>query len=150
IHPSGHFVVPVIDLQGLLPDHREQETRSLAHQEAQYPMHLSTGPLLRTALLRLSAREHVLLLTLHHIITDGWSNGVLVRELTTLYQSYVCGQLSPLPPLPIQYADYAIWQRAWLSGEVLDEQMAYWRKQLADLEPLELPTDHPRPAIQSY
>ena len=101
-------------------------------------------------MVRLQALEHVLLLTLHHIITDGWSTGVLVRELTTLYQAKVSGQPIPLAPLPIQYADYALWQREWLQGEVLQGQLAYWRKQLADLSPLTLPTDHPRPAVQTY
>src|SRR5205807_4460679 len=84
------------------------------------------------------------------IITDGWSTGVLVRELTTLYQAFVTGQPSPLVPLPVQYADYALWQRQWLQGEVLEAQLAYWRKQLAGVSPLALPTDHPRPAMQTH
>src|SRR5262249_36152720 len=95
-------------------------------------------------------REHVLLLTLHHIVTDGWSIGVLAREITTLYQAQVKGEPSDLPELPLQYADYALWQRQWLQGAVLDEQLAYWRKQLADVLPLELPTDHPRPAVKTH
>src|SRR5436305_7206901 len=110
------------------------------------PMGLNLGPLLRTMLLRQDAQEHVLLLTLHHIITDAWSDQVFVRELTTLYQANVSGESSGLAPLPIQYADYALWQRQWLQGEVETGQMAYWRKQLANVAPLELPIDHALPA----
>ena len=119
-------------------------------------MDLTSGPLLRIYLLRLSSQEHVLLLTLHHIITDGWSTEVFVRELTTLYRAYVSGQPSPvglvgsglapdhrLPPLPIQYADYAIFQRQWLQGDVLQRHLAYWKKQLWRAKPLALPTDVP-------
>ena len=150
IHPAGRFVLPVIDLQGLSQEQREQETKWLAKQEAQLTCNLAIGPLLRTHLLRLQLQEHVLLLTLHHIITDGWSNEVLVRELTILYQVFVAGQPSPLAPLPIQYADYALWQRQWLQGEVLEAQLTYWRKQLAHVTPLALPTDHPRLPGQTY
>jgi len=92
----------------------------------------------------------LLLLTLHHIITDGWSNEVLVREVTTLYQAFVQGKPQPLPPLSIQYADYALWQRSYLQGEVLSRQLAYWRSHLAGLSPLPLPTDHPRPPIITF
>ncbi|TMC18165.1 MAG: amino acid adenylation domain-containing protein, partial [Chloroflexi bacterium] len=150
IHATAHFVLPVIDLQGLLLEHREQQTRKLTNMERQHPMCLSIGPLLRTMLLRQDAQEHVLLLTLHHIITDAWSDQVFVRELTTLYQANVSGQSSGLAPLPIQYADYALWQRQWLQGEIETGQMAYWRKQLANVAPLELPIDHARPAMQTY
>ncbi|TMC16603.1 MAG: amino acid adenylation domain-containing protein, partial [Chloroflexi bacterium] len=150
IYQTSRMVVPVIDLQELLPEHREQEMRSLARQEAEHPMHLARGPLLRTALVRQNTQEHVLLLTLHHIITDGWSNQVFVRELTSLYQAAVSGEPPELSPLAIQYADYTLWQRAWLQGSVLDAQMAYWRKQLANMAPLELPIDHARPAMPTY
>ena len=102
------------------------------------------------SLLRLSADEHVLLATMHHIVSDGWSVGIFVRELGTLYEAYAAGKPSPLAPLPVQYADFATWQRRWLSGEVLQTQLAYWRKQLAGVPALlELPTDHPRPAVRS-
>jgi amino acid adenylation domain-containing protein len=144
------YKLPVIDLQGLKSTQREQEARRLARQEAQCPCDLTRGPLLRTYLLRLEEQEHICFLTLHHIVTDGWSNEVLVRELTTLYHAFVAGQPSPLAPLPIQYADYALWQRNWLQGEVLAEQLAYWHKQLAGVSPLNLPSDHSRPAIQTY
>jgi hypothetical protein len=144
IHPAGPYTLPVIDLRGLAEEQREQQVRRLASQERQHPCDLTTGPLLRTYLLRLESQEHVLLLTLHHLITDGWSNGVLMRELTTLYQAFLSGESSPLVPLSLQYADYALWQRAWLQGEVLQASLSYWRSQLAGIAPLELPTDHPR------
>jgi amino acid adenylation domain-containing protein len=150
IHPAGPFTLPVIDLQGLAEEVREQQARWLASQERQHPCDLTTGPLLRTSLLRLGSQEHVWLLTLHHIITDGWSNGILVCELTTLYQAKLRGQPSPLAPLPIQYADYALWQREWLQGEVLQASLSYWRSELTGIAPLELPIDHPRPPVQTY
>ena len=106
--------------------------------------------MLRVSLLRLNLEEHHLLLTKHHIITDAWSNAILVRELTALYWANVYEHPFPLVPLPIQYADYALWHREWLQGQVLDAQLAYWRKQLAHVSPLELPTDHPRPNVQAY
>ena len=106
--------------------------------------------MLRVTLLRLQQQEHVILLTLHHIITDGWSSTVFVHELVTLYRTNVARQQTTLPPLPIQYADYTLWQRQLLQGPLLDAQLAYWRKQLAEVSPIPLPTDHPRPAIQSY
>ena len=113
-------------------------------------MDLTSGPLLRTYLLRLALQEHVLLLTLHHIITDGWSNNVLRRELVTLYQMHVVSlQASDhkLPPLPIQYADYALWQRTFLQGEVLEAQLDYWTRRLGGAPPIALPTDYPRPSV---
>src|SRR5262249_49525489 len=118
--------------------------------EAQRPCDLTKGPLLRTHLLRLRKQEHILLLTLHHIITDGWSNQVFMRELTTLYQAKIVSLPSPLASLPIQYADYALWQRAWLQGESISAGLSYWRKQLVDLSPLILPTDHPRPVMPTH
>ncbi len=150
IHPASDIPLFVIDLQGLQPEQRELEARRLVSLEAQNPSDLTRGPLVRTTLLRVERQAHVLLLTLHHIITDGWSTEVLVRELITLYQAFVARKPSPLSPLPIQYADYALWQRQWLQGEVLDAQLTYWRKQLANILPLELPTDHPRPVVQTY
>ncbi len=98
-------------------------------------------------MLRLAADEHVLLVNVHHIASDGWSVGVFDRELAAAYGAFVEGREPELPPLPIQYADYAVWQRAWLQGEVLAAQRAYWQRQLADLRPLELPTDRPRPPV---
>ena len=111
----------------------------------------STGPLIRGQLLRLGSEEHLLLITQHHIISDGWSIGVLVREVAALYGAFSQGQPNPLPALPIQYADYAVWQRQWLQAEVLHEQVAFWRAHLAGAPGLlELPNDRPRPAVQSY
>jgi amino acid adenylation domain-containing protein len=150
IHPAQRFTLPVIDLQGLQPVKREAEIRSLASQEALRPCDLAKGPLLRVYLLRQETQEHVVLLTLHHIITDRWSIQILVRELTTLYQLYRAGQpLSPVP-LPIQYADYALWQRQWLQGDVLEKLLQYWKDQLAPPLPLlNLPTDYARTPLQS-
>jgi hypothetical protein len=100
-------------------------------------------------LLRLRTEQHVLLLTLHHIVADGWSTGILFRELSVLYEAFSTGKPSPLPDLPIQYADFAVWQRQWLQGEVLEAQLSYWKKQLDDMPTLQLPTDRPRPAVQT-
>jgi amino acid adenylation domain-containing protein len=123
----------------------------LSEQEAQAPFDLARGPLARGRLVRLAADEHVLLITLHHIIADGWSMGVLIDELGRLYASYSRGEDDPLPPLPIQYADYAVWQRRWIEGEQLCAQAAYWRQTLAGAPALlELPSDRPRPAQQDY
>jgi hypothetical protein len=101
-------------------------------------------------LLKLSGEEHVLLLTMHHIVSDGWSMGVLVKEVAALYGAFSQGQESPLPELPVQYADFAVWQRAWLTGPVLEEQLAYWRARLAGVETLQLPADHARPPVQRF
>ncbi|WP_437667767.1 amino acid adenylation domain-containing protein [Sorangium sp. So ce1182] len=142
---------PIVDLQAFAEPALEAEVRRRAEEEGQEPFDLAKGPLLRTTLLRLGEQEHVLVLTMHHIVSDGWSMGVLVRELGALYEAFARGLPSPLPALPIQYADYAVWQRAWLSGEVLEAQLAYWKKQLSGAPPaLELPTDRPRPAVHTY
>jgi aspartate racemase len=141
----------VTDLSHLPAPERKAEAQRLANEEAQQPFDLARGPLLRVQLLRLGEAEHVLLLTMHHIISDGWSIGVLEREWTVLYAAFSAGQSSPLAELAIQYADFAVWQREWLRGEVLEEQLGYWREQLGgELPMLELPTDRPRPAMQSY
>ncbi|MGZ3461589.1 MAG: condensation domain-containing protein, partial [Archangium sp.] len=150
ISPSLSLPLEVVDLSGLPCEQREAELRRLAQEDAQRPFNLSTGPLLRTHLLRLSDSEHVLLLNLHHIISDGWSTGVLVRELAALYEAHLQGNSAPLPELMVQYADYAVWQRQWQS-EVLEQQLSYWKQQLAGVpQALELPTDKPRPPVQSY
>ena len=129
---------------------REAEVRRLAAEEAQRPFDLARGPLLRVCLLKLGEEDHGLLVTMHHIVTDGWSMGVFVRELSALYQAFSTGRPSPLAGLPIQYADFAAWQREWLQGAVLEGQLGYWQEQLAGAPGLlELPTDRPRPAVQS-
>ncbi|HEY6190004.1 MAG TPA: amino acid adenylation domain-containing protein, partial [Pyrinomonadaceae bacterium] len=150
IAPAQPVTLSITDLSQLATDEREAEARRLAGAEAQRPFDLSAGPLLRVSLLKLAEDEHILLFTMHHIISDGWSIGVLVKEVTTLYEAFSAGQSSSLPELPIQYADFAHWQREWLQGEVLDAQLSYWREQLADAPVLQLPTDRPRPAVQSY
>src|SRR5581483_6823229 len=150
IHGQSPCALPVVDLSTLAPSAREREAQLLMRQESGRPFDLTRGPLVRSMLLRWSLQEHLLLLTLHHIIADGWSELVLVRELSTLYQAYVAGEPSPLAPLALQYADFALWQRGWLQGEVLEDHLAYWRKQLAQVPALELPTDHPRPSVQSF
>src|SRR6185312_4668787 len=122
---------------------REDELDQVLREQARLPFDLATGPLIRTCLLQLGNQDHVLLVVMHHIVSDGWSLGVMLREFNVLYDSFSRGAASPLPPLPIQYADYSEWQREWLQGEVLERQLDYWRKQLAGHETLKLPTDRP-------
>jgi amino acid adenylation domain-containing protein len=151
IAPPLALDVPVIDLSELSEPERRAEVRRLADEDGTKPFNLECGPLLRATLLRLSGQEHVALFTMHHISSDGWSMGVLNREVTMIYEAYKQGKPSPLPDLTIQYADFAVWQREWLQGEVLEQQLDYWKRQLADAPPLlELPTDRPRPAAQTY
>jgi amino acid adenylation domain-containing protein/non-ribosomal peptide synthase protein (TIGR01720 family) len=150
VEPELHIPLPVIDLSELPAERQQAEVIRLAAEDARRPFDLQTGPLLRTTLLRLGASDWVFLLSIHHIVCDGWSSSVLARELGEIYTAFVAGCPSPLPELPIQYADFASWQREWLRGEVLERQLAYWRQQLADVPQLELPTDHPRPAQFSY
>jgi amino acid adenylation domain-containing protein len=141
----------VIDLRQLPEPERDAKAKQLIDEEASLPFDLIRGPLLRVKLLKLKDDEHILLLNIHHIIYDGWSAGVLLHELTTLYDAFSRGQSSPLPELALQYADFAIWQRNWLSGETLEKQLSYWRNKLSGALPvLELPTDRLRPAVQSH
>ncbi|HEX7314138.1 MAG TPA: amino acid adenylation domain-containing protein [Pyrinomonadaceae bacterium] len=141
----------VTDLSGLPADEREAASQRLVEEEIRRPFDLARGPLFRASLFRLGEREHTLLLVMHHIVSDGWSMGVLVRELSTLYAAFRQGTEPELTELPVQYADYAMWQREYLSGEVLEEQLRYWREQLGGgLPALELPADRPRPAVRSY
>ncbi|HKV07315.1 MAG TPA: amino acid adenylation domain-containing protein [Thermoanaerobaculia bacterium] len=151
VAPWAPVALPVLDLSGLPPEATEGEARRLLAEDSRTPFDLETGPLLRTGLVRLSPAECFLLLNMHHIVSDGWSVGVFFNELSTLYDAFLSGKPSPLPELPIQYTDYAAWQREWLSGGVLEEQVDYWRNQLAGSPPaLELPTDRMRPAIQTH
>jgi amino acid adenylation domain-containing protein len=150
IGEAKDLTLPVIDLQELAEDKKQQEVLNLATLEAQKPFKLVQKPLLRASLLQLSETDYVVLLTMHHIISDGWSTGILIKEITALYTAFSQCQPSPLSQLPIQYADFAIWQRKWLQGEVLQTQLNYWKQQLGGKLPiLELPTDYPRLAIQS-
>ena len=151
IAPAPIFDVPLIDLEGLGKDALRLELARLSGEETQRPFHLARGPLFRAAALRLAEREHTLLVSLHHIISDGWSMGILFYELATLYGAFAQGVPSPLPELPIQYADFAVWQRAWLSGDRLAAELDYWRRHLDGIpESLELPYDHPRPVVESF
>ncbi|WP_158623685.1 non-ribosomal peptide synthetase [Corallococcus llansteffanensis] len=151
IAPAGTMALPVSDLTGVPAEAREAEVRRCIQEEAGRAFDLLQGPLLRGRLLKLGAGEHVLVLTMHHIVSDGWSMGVLIREVALLYAAGVSGQPSPLPELPLQYADYAVWQREWMRGEVLEKQLAWWRLELTGApQALELPTDHARPEVQGF
>ncbi|MCP3059792.1 amino acid adenylation domain-containing protein, partial [Myxococcus sp. K38C18041901] len=151
IAPSLALPLTCVDLQQVPVDEREERLTQLSEEAARQPFDLSQGPLIRVALLRADERKHILLLTMHHIVSDGWSMDVLFRELNALYTAFTRDASSPLSALPIQYADFAVWQRQWLQGERLDAQLAYWKEQLAGAPPvLPLPTDFPRPAIQTF
>ena len=142
--------MPMIDLSSVAAPEREAQMQRYVGEEARRPFDLNRGPLLRMTVLRLEGEEHVLLLTFHHIVSDGWSMGIFLRELTALYGAFCMGGRSPLPELPIQYANFAAWQRQWLQGEVLERQLSYWRKQLEGVSTLEFPTDCPRPKVQTF
>ena len=151
INQNSGFKLPVHDLQELDESQRQLRVSAWAEKDARLRFDLTKGLLLRATLLRLGETEHVLLLSIHHIVSDGWSVGVFVRELAALYEAYTAGRSSPLPELSIQYADFGAWQRDWLQGERLEEQLSYWRAQLSAAPPLlALPTDRPRPPVQSY
>src|SRR5205085_3292949 len=150
VAPGLHIALPVTDLRPLPEGLYEQETLRLSEQEARRAFDLGHGPLLRACLLRLREREHVLLVTIHHIVCDGWSLTIFAKELAALYEAISLNQASPLADLPVQYADFASWQRQWLSGGVLGAQLPYWKQHLDGAQPLELPGDKPRPAVGTY
>jgi amino acid adenylation domain-containing protein len=151
IGDSQPVELSVVDLRQVPEADREAEMYCQLRQAAQRPFDLSRDIMLRATLLQLGAGEHVLLLTTHHIASDGWSSGVLSHEFAAFYRAYVTGESVSLPVLPIQYADYAVWQQQWLQGEALESQLAYWKQQLKGSPPvLELPTDRPRPTVQTY
>ncbi len=151
IHPPAPLHLPLLDLSSLPAEEREAELRRRVDLDANTGFDLEHGPLMRASLLRLEAEEHALLLCMHHAATDGWSTGVLQRELGALYAGFRSGLGDPLPPLPLQYADFAVWQRERLSGAALERQVAFWRRTLAGAPPaLELPTDRPRPPVESH
>jgi amino acid adenylation domain-containing protein len=151
VRPAAGAALPVIDLRALPPAAGRALAPDLTRQELQRPFDLERGPLWRALALRIDREESVVLMTFHHIVTDGWSSGILVRELVALYTALSAQAGSPLPDLPIQYADFAVWQRRWLQGEALEGALSYWKAQLADIpSALELPTDRPRPAVWSY
>ena len=140
--------LPLVDLTDHLD--REAELRQLLDREAQQPFDLEVGPLFRARLFRIAEQEYVLALTFHHVVSDGWSMGVFFRELNSLYEAYSHGQAASLKELPIQYADFALWQRDWLQGAELERQLSYWKQRLEKLDTLELPTDRPRPKRQTF
>jgi len=151
IMPRMELPLAINDLSYLPANEREARAQWLSADEAQTPFDLETDLLIRGALLRLDEQEHLLLLTMHHIVFDGWSLAILVREMAAIYTAFMQGLPSPLPALPIQYADFAQWQRHWLSGDVLEQQLSYWKQQLADSPSmLTLPTDRPRPSRPSH
>lgn len=151
IAPFLSLTLPVIELGQLEPFECEAAAQRWVSDEIRQPFDLANGPLLRAQLLRLAEGDQIILLILHHIISDAWSTGVLIKEITTLYQAYTEDRPSPLPELPIQYADFAYWQRRHLQGETLENLVSYWRSQL-DGAPavLQIPTDHPRPPVQTF
>src|SRR5215216_2514893 len=151
IHHDAALQIGVIDLSDLSEDEREASAQQLATEEAQRPFDLASDMMLRVSVVRLGAQDHAVLMTMHHIASDGWSMGILLNELTTLYDSFCKSEEVKLPPLPVQYVDYAAWQRECLQGEVLEEQLSYWKQRLGTGSPvLQLPLDNPRPLLQSY
>jgi amino acid adenylation domain-containing protein len=142
--------IPVTDLTYLPELEQENQAHKLASEEARRPFDLQRGPLLRAHLLRLGPEDQLLLLTMHHIVSDGWSLDIFVRETAVFYEALLAGQDPALQPLPIQYADYAIWQREQIEGPFLKQELQYWRRKLEGIAPLQLPADYPRPAIQKY
>ncbi|MEP7121093.1 MAG: non-ribosomal peptide synthase/polyketide synthase [Byssovorax sp.] len=150
VHPPADLALPVTSLTALSTERRSAAARAEIAADARIPFDLAAGPLFRARLLALGDEDHVLLLAMHHLVTDGWSMGVLDREISALYAAFSRGEPSPLRELPIQYGDYAAWQRDWLAGEVLDAALAYWTEHLAGApRALELPTDRPRPPVQT-
>ncbi|HEX2599604.1 MAG TPA: condensation domain-containing protein, partial [Terriglobales bacterium] len=151
IHPKITVDLPLVDLGNILEARREAEAQRIVSAEAKRPMNLARGPLVRASLLRLAEQDHVLVLSTHHIVFDGWSRMILIRELAALYDAFASGRELALPPLRLQYADFAVWQREQLLGETLNRQLSYWKQQLTGAPAnLDLPTDRPRPAVQSY
>jgi amino acid adenylation domain-containing protein len=152
ICPPGPVPLPVIDLtaeEGR--EAKEAAAREIVDAEIRRPFDLGDGALLRVRLLKLDEEEHIIIFATHHIVSDGWSLGVLIREVAALYRAHLAGESSPLPELEIQYADFAVWQRGWLQGEALERQLAYWRERLGGAPAaLALPTDRPRPAVRTY
>jgi amino acid adenylation domain-containing protein/non-ribosomal peptide synthase protein (TIGR01720 family) len=150
IAEPAELEMPIFDLSSRPPEEAWKGAWALASEDARQPFDLTRGPLLRAKLFRLAADEHLLYYNVHHISYDGWSMGIFGGELAALYDAFAAGEPSPLPELPVQYLDYALWQREWLQGEVLERQVGYWKRQLAGVPPLELPTDRPRPAVRTH
>ncbi|MEM9566772.1 MAG: amino acid adenylation domain-containing protein [Cyanobacteria bacterium P01_E01_bin.34] len=143
--------LPIIEFQNSSMDGLSPEVEQWLLAEAKQPFNIESDPLLRVTLVKLADRDHILSVTMHHIVSDGWSAGILVKELAALYQAYISDRPSPLPELPIQYTDFAIWQRQHLKGERLEELLGFWQQQVAGMpDILDLPTDHPRPPLQTF
>jgi amino acid adenylation domain-containing protein len=151
IAPAQTIGMRLIDLSHLQQDEQRAKTEGILCEESNSPFDLRQGPLLRTTLLRIHDKKHILLFAVHHIVSDAWSTGLLIHELGELYSAFVAGRTPNLPELRIQYSDFAVWQRQWLQGAVLNEQLSYWKKQLGNNLPvLELPADRPRPPLQTF
>ena len=151
IHNASSMEVPVVDLSEVTSSEREGRVLQLANEESQKAFNLAVGPMIRVRLLRLDSQDHVLLLTTHHIVFDGWSRSVFLRELAALYEAFCSGKASPLAELPLQYTDFSVWQNDYVKGEVLQRQVAYWKEKLSGIaSTLELPTDYARPAISTF
>ncbi|MGA2411929.1 MAG: amino acid adenylation domain-containing protein, partial [Candidatus Binataceae bacterium] len=151
IAPILALTLPLVDLRELPEKDREIEVQRVVANEARRPFDLTEGPLVRATVLRLDENEHVGLLMMHHIVSDGWSTGILIREMAVLYDAFCSGRPASLPDLPIQYADFADWQRHWLESGALETQLSYWKQRLSGASPLlDLPTDHSRPAVQAF
>jgi hypothetical protein len=147
VEDNATIELPIIGLDHVPSDELQKRVASILQEDAQTLFNLEDSPLVRAKLLRLGERQYVLLVTMHHIVADDWSMGILVRELSALYRAFSAGRPSPLTELPIQYADFSMWQQKWFNGEALAQQLEYWKKQLAGLQPLELPTDRRRPDV---
>ena len=151
IHPFSRLSLPTVDLSHLDEAEREAIDAKLAQAALDQPFDLETGPLVRLAIIRHSDQKHSVVCALHHIVSDGWSRGILIREVSALYQAFGRGEPSPLPELKVQYGDFAVWQRERLQGDALERELTFWKEQLAGAPPLlDLPTDRPRPAVQTY
>ncbi|WP_293076054.1 non-ribosomal peptide synthetase [Okeania sp. SIO3B5] len=150
IQPPFELKVPIIDLSGLTPPEQTSKLQQLLQQENELSFNLEVDPPIRAQLFQLGTTEHILQITLHHIASDGWSLTVLPQELSAIYTATLEEKPSPLPSLPIQYADFAVWQKNYLQGETLESQLSYWKQKLLDLPQLQLPTDHPRPAVETF
>ena len=151
VHAPSAWHSPIVDLSAMPTEEQQRQIQQWVDQEANITFKLASDSLFRTRILKLADNEHIVLLNMHHIVSDGWSMGILVQEIQALYDAFVAGRASPLAPLTIQYSDFAVWQRQWLQGETLDKLRNYWRKALEGApDVLRLPTDKPRPKIQTF
>src|SRR5205823_3513046 len=148
VSPSLSIPVPIVDLRDMPAADRRSRSEVLAVEEARRRFDLTVSPLIRASLLRLDEQDHILLVTVHHIVSDGWSIGVLTQELGVLYDAFCRGLDTPLNDLSLQYGDFAVWQKQWLEGGDLEGRLSFWTHKLSNLPLLEIPTDRPRPAIQ--